>query len=475
MAATQSSSARFDGSLLSPSTSATQSPSARFDGSLLSPSTSATQSPSARFDGSLLSPSTSATQSSSARFDGSPLSPSTGATQSSSSSVRLEQWPSVFPLPSFSYDVELRLRKANEDFEKGKTLVVPRDMKINILEKLAEVMYSFKAYPDETQVGKVASALVQKYPCLAHPTSETGCEAWKVSLRSKIANYRQKLRNAGCREMAVNTGSRQGSLKRPKRSELNFLPDHAVGSNEEELERERAWMEEEVKRKNVSFTVLKEKMETTFSLRRKEIVQDQPLVKSIKGRWPGLFFEQEVCAEFFRINRVDLKATFLTALDSHTQGFLRLYRAKASQGKWNDLNMLLETLDAQTTDLTTHRRSTVLRGLPLYLKEQASLSKTLEKTGGPPTTFPQVGIVEFTTGQSPTITDAAVVLEGEVVMEGLKDLTTAFIMLFGLFYALNMEYPKELRYTFEAAQKIFLNLGTQCTAKIRSLKLKLLV
>ena len=178
------------------------------------------------------------------------------STQSSASSPhsvfplsqsRLEQWPSTFPVPSFSYDVELRPKKANEDLkENGTGLIVPRDMKMNILD-----------------------------------------------LKFKMANYRQKLCNAGCNEMVVNThsrqGSSQGSLKRPRRSELNFLPDHPVGLDEQELEKERSSMEEEVKKRNLSLTVLNTKMETTFSLRRKEIVQDQPLVSTIKQRWPGLF------------------------------------------------------------------------------------------------------------------------------------------------------------------------------------------
>lgn len=160
-------------------------------------------------------------------------------------------------------------------------------------------MYSYKAYPKDSE--KVASALVEKHPSLKDPGSDkTGCEAWKISLKFKMANYRLKLCNAGCSEMVVNTHSRQGSsrgsLKRPRRSQHNFLPDHPVGLDEEKLEKERSLMEEEVKKRNLSF--LNAKMETTFSLRRKEIVQDQPLVSTIKQRWPGLFFEDEV-SHFF--------------------------------------------------------------------------------------------------------------------------------------------------------------------------------
>jgi len=58
-------------------------------------------------------------------------------------------------------------------------------------------------------------------------------------------------------------------------------------------------------------------------------------------------------------------------------------------------------------------------------------------------------------------------------MDNLGDFTNALMMLFGLLYAVNMEYPKDLRYTFEAVQKIIFNLGKECTARIQSLKNKL--
>ncbi|KAG9267257.1 sterile alpha motif domain-containing protein 3-like [Astyanax mexicanus] len=270
--------------------------------------------------------------------------------QVSSCMSRSDQWPSQFPIPSFSYDVELRLQKANEEFKNNGThLNVTRDIKMHVLEKLAEAVYSYKAYPKDSELEKVACALVDKNPCLKAPGSGGGWEGWKLSLKFKMANYRQKLRYAGCPEIEVNfrQGSSRLSLKRPRRSELNFLPEHPVGFSEEALERDRAFMEEEVKKKDMKLSVLNSKMDVTFSLRRKEIVQDQPLVSTVKQRWPGLFIEEQVYAEFQRINCIDLKSTFLTSLDSHTRGLLKMYRAKANQGKGREMEALLENLDCQ--------------------------------------------------------------------------------------------------------------------------------
>lgn len=71
--------------------------------------------------------------------------------------------------------------------------------------------------------------------------------------------------------------------------------------------------------------------------------------------------------------------------------------------------------------------------------------------------------------------DAVVVLEESEVLSGLRSVTKACIMLLGLIYAVNLSYPKELRYTFEFFQKIMLELDSgKLSPKILSLKNKLL-
>ncbi len=91
----------------------------------------------------------------------------------------VEQWPSTFNIPTFSLDVELRLRKANEIYQQTKkTLSVPRDMKSEILDKLVQAIFEIKAYPDAYEIQSVASALVQKHPCLTEPGKRTGWDGW---------------------------------------------------------------------------------------------------------------------------------------------------------------------------------------------------------------------------------------------------------------------------------------------------------
>lgn len=70
--------------------------------------------------------------------------------------------------------------------------------------------------------------------------------------------------------------------------------------------------------------------------------------------------------------------------------------------------------------------------------------------------------------------DVGVVLEGEKVLQDLCSVPYATAMLLGLIYGLNLSYPPELRYTFEAFQKLFLELDTnKLTNKVQALKTKL--
>ena len=65
----------------------------------------------------------------------------------------------------------------------------------------------------------------------------------------------------------------------------------------------------------------------------------------------------------------------------------------------------------------------------------------------------------LTTGVDPFSTKKVyVVVEGEVVLRDLPRLADAFILLFGLIYAFNLEYPKKLLYTFTFIQKILMCL-----------------
>ena len=83
-----------------------------------------------------------------------------------------------------------------------------------------------------------------------------------------------------------------------------------------------------------------------------------------------------------------------------------------------------------------------------------------------------VGLIIVRDGMDPL--DVAVVLENEILLHEIHDLSKAMSLLMGLLYVLNIDYPKELRYTFEVIQKILMNIGAEnCSAKIHGLRNKL--
>lgn len=71
--------------------------------------------------------------------------------------------------------------------------------------------------------------------------------------------------------------------------------------------------------------------------------------------------------------------------------------------------------------------------------------------------------------------DVGIIVEGEKVLHGLRDVATACALLLGIIYDLNLSYPNDLRYTFEFIQKILMELDThRLSNKIQVLKNKLL-
>ena len=131
--------------------------------------------------------------------------------------------------------------------------------------------------------------------------SFNGCYGWKISLKYKMANFRSKLIGLGCSEVTINSLKNKNqdkrsaalNVKKPRRAEVNYCPQHPKGETTESLEKERVALLSENKKRNNDFVVTL-KMENTFSYRRQEILEGEPLVTDVKSRWPALFNAKEV-------------------------------------------------------------------------------------------------------------------------------------------------------------------------------------
>lgn len=191
------------------------------------------------------------------------------------------------------------MKQGNEASLKDGTLLdISKDMKSDILEKLAEAIYVHSPYPAREEYDLVAQALINKHSCRREPGSACGWYYWKFSLRFKMGNFRQKHRVAGCPDVKINSrlSGEYGkkTLKRAKKSEVNFLPDLPLGKTPHALDKEITEMAAEMMKKKVDWKKIEAMMFTTFSLRRKEIVEEEPPVVDIKAKCPALFSERQV-------------------------------------------------------------------------------------------------------------------------------------------------------------------------------------
>ncbi|KAL6469559.1 hypothetical protein MHYP_G00230830 [Metynnis hypsauchen] len=108
---------------------------------------------------------------------------------------------------------------------------------------------------------------------------------------------------------------------------------------------------------------IKQNMDLSFALRRKEVVEKKPAVCQLVERWPALFLENQVYMEFIRIVGIDLKQYFYEGLDQHNSRLIEVFRTK--RGLTGQI--LSKFLQQAKTSEPTVLRTLALRGLPVIL------------------------------------------------------------------------------------------------------------
>ncbi|XP_037643954.1 uncharacterized protein LOC119498908 [Sebastes umbrosus] len=392
-------------------------------------------------------------------------------------------WPPVFPIPTFSYNTEMALRQGNEKFLKDGTLLTSPSVKSDILERLAEAMFSYTAYPNDPQRAAVAQALIEKHPCLREPGSYNGCYGWQQSLKYKCANYRSKLKAHGNPELLINTmkhkqeGDRKPAknIKKPRKSEVNYLPPHPAGETDESLENVRLKLIASSETKD-NVPMINDMMCRTYSCRRREVVGQAMQVAEFKERWPALFDPLQINEEFRRCNTIPLESTFISQLDRYTPKFLELFSSRGGAVGQRMKSVLIELIQDPHASVVK-KRDVTLRCLIEYLGESVQeLISDYYRTA-------EDKVHHDLKTQSMRIyvchkPDAVgIIIDGSPVLTGLDNMSRACCLLLGLTYALNLDYPPKLAKTFEVFQRLFVGLDTlqpKPTSKYISLKNKLL-
>ncbi|XP_070406382.1 uncharacterized protein [Nothobranchius furzeri] len=379
---------------------------------------------------------------------------------------------------------EIKLQRGNAKYKEDGTFLIP-DLKLkhNILECLTQEIVRFKVYVTDKEFNSVGEALIAKHPCLSERGSITGYAGWKVSLKNKLAMYRTQLRKLGCPEVVVNSAKNKSAgqsaasgIKRPRRCEVNYCPPYPAGETDQSLESLRISLLLDIKKKN-NRDVVRKKMERSFAYRRLEVVRDTPMVQDVKARWPALFDINEINAEFKRITTIPLQSRFLSQLDVVSAKLQKLFEKRGGQIGQRLLKMMEPV--AQNEDDVDLGRECIIKALCVYLNEDPD--NLVREFAAADEDYLQTSIEETTLGiyvvrsvLTNTAEDIGIVLEGQIVFQDLDNIALATAVLFGLIYALNLNYPPSLKYTFEVLQKLVMELeGSTLSKKVQLLKNRL--
>ncbi|KAK1879504.1 Phosphoribosylglycinamide formyltransferase [Dissostichus eleginoides] len=103
--------------------------------------------------------------------------------------------------------------------------------------------------------------------------------------------------------------------------------------------------------------------------------------KQVKSRWPALFSERQIQAEFQRIVTTDLLSSFLDGLDGLAPRLLEVYKGASRTGKKQALKSILDCLEKDDTN--ERRRTAALFGLSHYMsgEKQANVIRMCDAHG----------------------------------------------------------------------------------------------
>ncbi|XP_066533957.1 uncharacterized protein [Hoplias malabaricus] len=300
-----------------------------------------------------------------------------------------------------------------------------------------------------------------------------------------MANYRTKMRSIGCPEVTLNSVKNKSSdecfpaknVKKPKKAEVNFCPDHPSGENAESLEKLRLELLKDVRQRN-STAVVREKMSKTFSYRRREVVQESPVVGDFKMKWPALFQIDEIGAEFQRITTVPFETTFMAQLDSLVPQLAFVFKKKGGVSGQKIAKLLKILHEAKNVHL---KREAIIKALCLYLGEDDEflIREYMDIQGDilqdQRNTRMGIYVLKREGGALGEYKDIGIVVDGDIVLDSIKSVAQACAVMLGVIYALNLAYPRELKYYYEFVQKVLMQMdGAKLSPKVLGLKNKIL-
>ncbi|RXN04315.1 G2/M phase-specific E3 ubiquitin-protein ligase-like isoform X1 [Labeo rohita] len=165
-------------------------------------------------------------------------------------------------------------------------------------------------------------------------------------------------------------------------------------------------------------------------------------------------------AEFLCITTLHLQSRIMASLDRQS-------------------SQLLQVIMDQSLDIDI-RRECLLKCLIMYLGEDASClikEYQADQREEAEREFEKTTMAFFVICESDALScalDISIVTDGVEVLNELPSVACACAMMFGLIYALNLKYPEGLKYTFEAFQKVIVDMESkQMSRRVQNLSSKL--
>ena len=357
-------------------------------------------------------------------------------------------WPSEFLIPKETFSKTLKLNLENKQY-------LPWKLKTELMDRLADAILDYTAYPNTKQKRQVAQALVHEYPHLKECIG-SGTDAWEEALRNKMKNIRRLI---GTKEVSINKRKNNlthaGSspkVKRPKKGEVNWQPDLPNSEDESSIQRHITFLKKESSKKFKDMDAIKKAMDITYPIRRQAINSDLP-VAQLKDQHPCMFLEAEVFNEFYRLMNIDINKTFMKSFPQYADKVVRLAQQKKKQSK-----AISEVLSDMEANKVNQEKTGILL-LPLLLNESQDLFiKRFEVTATKQditenSTTPFVAVL----GDWFEPDMIYIICDGHVLIE-CKDILLAISLLFSFYYILNIQYPKKCLSVYMFIQQVLADI-----------------
>ncbi|XP_072571034.1 uncharacterized protein [Paramormyrops kingsleyae] len=425
--------------------------------------------------------------------------PSTFTVQCHGSSSVTSQSPTFIPVPvqsaTWLSDFQIPWGKMTPNLQtclaQGKRPEASdrRHMVRVIVDSIREVCLN----PSKQQCSQIAQSVIQKYPhSFSDKTEEgelIGCGYYSLLCQLKtrvehlnrnntMARLRKPKRTEG--EMDDSQPSTSKSAKLDSYGCVNWNPaEFPEGEHLESLELKRNEMLSLFSQEGpraAERNKVQELMKLTFVAQRHSINASPPSsISDLQARWPFLFMKRFLCAHFKELTGIDLDLRLKESLCTKGERILCFFKNQSS--RWGkEVRTVLREIDREGRDVD-QGLAAVLLMMAHFKEKEESLFLSADVTTTPADaetrlSLPYAPRLIMLGGSVLCSKKWMLSVEGKVFIpeSDLPDLSSAFAVLFGSYYVLNLEYQVEAATTLEFIQRFFVRINpdnSKCSSRFQ--------